>query len=96
MGNPAMANTSNCWIAPVSSETTQSFRCKVVERTNANGDTVYDITHFQGSGAQFSVVLWTDGTAELFVNDIVANTTWYYDHDGDVRLDLGSNGEFIF
>ena len=95
LGNPAMAKPSNCWIIPAG-ERSDSFRCDVVERTNANGHTVYDITHFEGNGAQFSVVLWTDGTAEVFVNGEVVEFPWYYDHDGDTRIDLPGGDQFVF
>ena len=100
LGNPAMAKPSNCWIIPEGTPSTQrvdGFRCDIVERTNANGHTVYDITHFQGKGAQFTVVLWTDGTAEVVMDAEVAEFPWYYDHDGDTRLVLGhGNGQFVF
>ena len=94
------AAPANCWIIPEGTPSTQrvdGFRCHVVERTNANGHTVYDITHFQGRGAQFTVVLWTDGTAEVVMDGEVVEFPWHYDHDGDTRLVLGhGNGQFVF
>ena len=95
LGNPAMAKPSNCWILPAGGES-DSFRCDVVERTNANGHIVYDITHFEGKGAEFSVVLWDDGIAEVLVNGEVVEFPWYYDHDGDTRINLPSGDQFVF
>jgi len=97
---PAEAAASNCWIVPTSGYRVDPFRCDVSERTNANGHTVYDIRHFQGAGAHFSVILWTvrgvPTTAEVFIDGERYITDWYYDEDGDVRLDLGPSGEFVF
>ena len=97
----AEAAASNCWIVPASGRTVSPFRCDVSTRTNANGHTVVDIRHFQGSGAHFSVILWTDeygnpnGT-EVFVDGDRFTATWYRDSDGDHRIDMGSYGEFVF
>ncbi len=98
---PADAASQSCWIVPRGGRSVPSFRCDVSLRTNANGHKVVDITHFQGNGARFSVVLWTDDynrptTAEVFVNGERFRTAWYRDSDGDVRLDMGNHGTFVF
>lgn len=97
----AKAAAQNCWIVPASGASVSPFRCDVTVRTNANGHKVIDIRHFQGSGASFSVILWTDEYrnptyAEVFVDGERYETSWWRDSDGDARLDMGSYGTFVF
>ena len=97
----AKAAASNCWIVPTNGRQVPSFRCDVSTRTNANGHTVVDIRHFQGDGAHFSVILWTDSNrnpngAEVFIQGERFTATWYRDSDGDHRINMGSYGEFVF
>ena len=93
------AKPSNCWILEYSetSSMVDPFRCDVTKRVNANGHTVYDITHFQGAGAQFTVVLWDDQMAEVIFKDGKRyEFEWYYDSDKDTRLILPDLGHFVF
>ncbi len=92
----AQAAAANCWHIPVGARSVEPFRCDVSARTNANGHLVYDIRHFQGNGAHFSVIIWDDGMAEVFIDGERYDTTWYYDRHADVRLDIGDEGEFVF
>ena len=94
-GEAALAKSQNCWMYEGGRDV-PAFRCDVSERTNANGHRVWDISHNQNNGAQFSVILWDDQTAEVFVNGERGETTWYYDRDGDARIELGRGKEFIF
>ena len=94
---PANAATTNCWI--VGNHQTASrhaFRCNVNRRINANGHIVWDVTHYQNNGANFTVVFWTDDTAEVIFADGTPNVhvPSYTDSDGDQRIVL-DNVEFI-
>ena len=94
-GEAALAKAQNCWMYKANGPQVPSFRCDVSMRTNANGHKVWDISHNQNNGAQFSVILWNNDTAELFVNGERLNTTWYVDSEGDARIQVGSS-QFIF
>ena len=94
-GEAALAKAQNCWMVEGRS-TAPAFRCDVSARTNANGHIVWDISHNENNGADFSVVLWDDNTAELFVNGDRLDTTWYTDSDGDTRVDVTGDMQFIF
>ena len=100
-GMPAAeAAAQSCWIVPTSGASVSPFRCDVSRRTNANGHIVHDIRHFQGNGAHFSVVLWTQGGnpdgAEVFIEGERFTTSWYRDGEGDVRVSIGRHGTFVF
>ncbi len=97
---PAEAAMQSCWMLYSSQRSTSPFPCDVSVRTNANGHRVVDIKHWQGNGADFSVVLWTDraGTpsyAEIIYSGEVVSVPYYVDREGDVRLSVG-DVEFIF
>ena len=94
-GEAALAKAQNCWIQE-GQPSAPAFRCDVSARTNANGHIVWDISHNENNGAYFSVLLWDDNTAEIFINGTRSDITWYTDSDGDTRLELGNNQEFIF
>ena len=97
---PAEAAVQTCWHLPASGRTVDGFDCNVTTRRNVNGHLVHDITHQNGKGGRFSVVLWQDhgnpAGAEIFVNGQRLEVSWWRDADGDVRLDLGSYGSFVF
>ena len=93
-GEAALAKSQNCWMYE-GQGTAPAFRCDVSARTNANGHMVWDISHNQNNGANFSVILWDDMTAELFFAGERVTTTWFTDSDGDTRIDIGRN-QFIF
>ena len=93
-GDSALAKAQNCWIQE-GQASAPAFRCDVSARTNANGHIVWDISHNENNGANFSVLLWDDNTAELFFNGERLDTTWYTDSDGDTRVDVGRI-QFIF
>jgi len=95
VGDAAMAKAQNCWIYE-GQRSVPSFRCDVSRRTNANGHTVFDIRHNERSGAHFSVILWDDNTAEVFINGDRGEITWFTDKDGDTRLEIGGGDHFIF
>ena len=95
-GEAAFAQTQNCWMYESGPLTSPAFRCNVTERTNVNGHTLWDISHNEYNGANFSVLLWDDNTAEIFINGTRSDVTWYTDSDGDTRLELGNSQEFIF
>ena len=92
----ANAATTNCWI--VGNHQTASrrpFRCNVNRRINANGHIVWDVTHNQQNGASFTVVLWTDDTADVSFRDGTSvHVPAYTDSDGDQRIVL-NDVEFI-
>ena len=93
-GEAALAKAQNCWMYE-GRGTAPAFRCDVSRRTNANGHTVWDISHNENNGAYFSVVLWDDNSAELFVDGERLDTTWFTDSEGDTRIELGRK-QFIF
>ncbi len=93
---PAQARASSCWIMRAGTRRAPAFRCDVTRRINANGHTVWDITHFQGNGARFTVVMWSDYSAEVLINGERLRTTVNTDKAGDHWIDLGSYGSFIF
>ena len=66
-GDSARAAAQNCWFYE-GYGSAPAFRCDVSSRINANGHEVWDISHNQNNGAHFSVLLWDDNTAEVFVN----------------------------
>ena len=94
-GEAALAKAQNCWIQE-GQRSAPAFRCDVSSRTNANGHIVWDITHNENNGANFSVVLWDDNTAELFFGSERLETTWFTDSDGDTRVDVTRDMQFIF
>ena len=91
---PANAAASKCWIRH-RGNTARPFHCNVNRRTNANGHTVFDVTHYQNKGASFTVVFWTNRTAEvIFAGKAPVSVPFYIDRDGDQRIVVG-NEEFI-
>ena len=90
---PANAAATNCWIRE-SGRTAQPFRCNVTHRVNANGHNVWDVVHYENHGASFTVVLWTDNTADVVFKDQSLRVPTYTDSDGDERIVIG-NMEFI-
>lgn len=93
-GEAAFAKAQNCWYYE-GYGSAPAFRCDVSMRINANGHKVWDISHNQNNGAQFSVVLWNDNTAEVFIKGERVTTTWFNDSEGDTRIELGEK-QFIF
>ena len=96
----AKAAASTCWFIPASGARVSGVNCNVSTRRNANGHVVHDIQHWNGNGARFSVVLWTDSGnadgAEVFIDGERFTTAWWRDADGDIRLDMGRSGTFVF
>ena len=97
---PAQAAMQRCWMLFDGQGSTSSFPCDVSVRTNANGHKVIDIQHWEGTGAEFSAVLWTedgrDGYAELFADgERLTEVPFYVDSEGDVRLEI-PGVQFIF
>lgn len=93
-GEAALAKAQNCWMYE-GQGSAPAFRCDVSMRTNANGHKVWDISHNENNGSQFSVILWDDKTAELFYGGERLATTWFTDSEGDTRIELGRS-QFIF
>lgn len=93
---PAQARPTNCWIlGNASNANSKPFRCNVHRRVNANGHTVFDVKHYQGRGASFTVVFWTDDTAEVIIpGESPMRLRSYTDKDGDQRL-VGGGVEFV-
>jgi hypothetical protein len=93
-GEAALAKSQDCWIQEGQANA-PAFRCDVSARTNANGHLVWDISHNENNGANFSVLLWDDNTAEVFFGGERLTTTWFTDTDGDTRVEVGRS-QFIF
>ncbi len=93
---PAQAQSTNCWILgnyPTASR--KPFRCNVDRRVNANGHTVFDVTHYKGNGASFTVVFWSNNIAEIIVpGKSPIKLRAYTDKDGDQRL-VANDMEFV-
>ncbi len=86
---------ANCWfqLREGSSDFT-GLRCQVSGRTNANGHQVHDILEPNG-GHRRSVVLWSDNSAEVFLDGTRYSGEWSEDSDGDVRVSV-NGGVFIY
>ena len=96
----AEAKVTNCWMLPRTGESAQPFNCDINKRTLADNTVVYDIRHFEGEGAYFTVRLWENkgrpNGADVWFEGEQYKANYYTDKDGDTRLDLGKVGQFIF
>ena len=81
---PAIARPSSCWWGAPNSTRMSQAPCDVTRRINSNGHVVWDV--IDDLGDKFSVVLWRNGTAEVFFEGERTNVTWRRDSDGDVRI----------
>ena len=74
------------------------FRCQVDRRINANGHVVWDIISYNedGSTMKTTVVLWTDGTAEVFQGGDRYEGTQFTDDKGYVEVQLNNGYIFAF
>ncbi|MFM7675744.1 MAG: S1C family serine protease [Synechococcus sp.] len=83
-----------CWFQQTpNAEQLLPARCRVVARTNANGDRVFDL--IEPGGLTRTVVLWDDDSAEVFLGGTRYLGRWGIDSDGDVRVSLEA-GSFAF
>ncbi len=85
---PAMAGT--CWFKGTNTRSLVSSYCWTQQRVNANGHNVIDVRDWQGT--EFTIVFWEGGTAEIIYSNgyrrgEVITVDWYWDADGDRRLD---------
>ena len=96
----AEAKVTNCWMLPRTGESAQPFNCDINKRTLTDNTIVYDIRHFEGKGAYFTVRLWENKGvptgADVWIEGEQYKADYYTDKDGDTRLDLGKVGQFIF
>ena len=93
MGAVTPASAGTCWKwTPNSSYRAKSEYCRLSRRVNNNGHTVIDIDNG-------SIVLWTDGTAEVLHNNIPYSNrwfTWEIDGYGDYKLAGAPGYSFSF
>jgi hypothetical protein len=87
------SNSNNCWFQMESDGQLIGRRCSVSQRSNANGDRVFDVV--EPSGLKRSVVLWDNEEAEVFLQGQRYTGNWHIDEDGDVRVSL-PGGTFAF
>ena len=92
VGNIPAAQAGTCWYIPYGGTATGEY-CRTIRRINSNGHIVFDIT--DGRGQQYTIVLWTDNTAEVFGPDGYSLVNTYDDRDGHTRL-MFSDKEFVF
>ena len=97
----AKAVIQKCWILKRDGQTHKPFDCDVNRRVLADNTIVYDVRHFQGKGAFFTVRLWEDENdreagADLWINGKRVEVPYYTDKDRDTRLDLGEVEQFVF
>ena len=90
---PAQEHTQTCWFVPGADGSLQPEPCSVSKRTNANGDTVYDVTN--NTGQQQAVVLWNNNTVEVIQDGVVSNGAWHTDSDGDIWVELDGR-KFVY
>lgn len=93
MGAVAPASAGTCWKwTPSSSYKAPSQYCSLRKRVNNNGHTVIDIDNG-------TIVLWTDGTAEVLHSNIPYSNRWFtwdVDRYGDYRLAGAPGYSFSF
>jgi len=70
------------------------FNCTVNLRTNYNGDSVYDV-QFGGDKAPYKVVLWDNGSAEIFNPDGIKGLGTYV-RDGNNLVVRANPGQLTF
>ena len=70
------------------------FNCTVNLRTNYNGDSVYDV-QFGADKAPYKVVLWDNGTAEIFTPDGLKGDGTYV-RDGNNLIVRANPGQLTF
>ncbi|MEB3264890.1 MAG: S1C family serine protease [Synechococcus sp.] len=92
--DPGSPGEPTCWFQQTpNAEELLPARCRVVARTNANGDKVFDL--IEPGGLTRTVVLWDDDSAEVFLGGTRYLGRWGIDSDGDVRVSL-EGGSFAF
>ena len=90
--NPTYAAT--CWFEVGNSGRMASSYCSTHSRINANGHTVYDVVDHLGT--KMTLVFWVNrrgdrqGEVELISSAGVTRGIWYYDSDGDRRIETHS------
>jgi hypothetical protein len=82
----APEHTQTCWFVPGADGSLQPEPCSVSKRTNANGDTVYDVVN--NAGQQQAIVLWNNNAAEVIEDGVVSNGAWRTDGEGDIWIEL--------
>lgn len=87
------SSRSNCWFQMESGGRLIGSHCSISQRSNANGDRVFDVV--EPSGLKRSVVLWDNDEAEVLLLGQRYMGNWYVDEDGDVRVSLPA-GTFAF
>lgn len=95
-GSVSPAEAGTCWyMNGVENGRVNGEYCKVSTRVNYNGHRVFDIT--DGNGRDFTIVLWTDGVAEVIgLTDRPQQVKYYRDRQGDARLVWSDGFEFSF
>jgi len=94
VGTPiTRSSSSTCWFQMQSGGSLIGERCRITQRTNVNGDRVFDVV--EPSGLKRSVVLWNNTDVEVFLDGQRYTGTWRIDDDGDVRIRL-PGGTFAF
>jgi len=97
-GGVQSAQAGTCWYMDAyENGSTSATYCSVESRVNSNGHRVFDIV--DGEGDKFTVVLWTDGVAEVIgIGDTQRpqQVEYYRDADGDPRLVWPNGFEFSF
>lgn len=85
---PAKAGT--CWFEGRYTTDLVATYCWTRQRRNANGHNVMDVRDHQGT--EFTLVFWEGGRAEIiytngYLNGTILTVDWYWDSQGDRRLD---------
>ena len=84
IGDIPSAKAGTCWFNNGRGSLSPSY-CQTNRRINANGHVVFDIVDHRGD--KLTLVLWTDGTAELLMNGGRQVGRHWYDRQGDLRLE---------
>ena len=80
----AHALVTTCWWSN-GTGTMDAQLCSVSSRVNANNHLVYDVIDHAGNKG--TLVFWEDDTAELIFNGKVIPAFYWFDEDGDIRVE---------
>ena len=96
-GGVQSAQAGTCWFDDRGTGDLHPSYCKTSHRVNSNGHTVWDVIDYNGD--KVTLVFWVTrpgdryGDVELIMDGIVTRGRWYYDNEGDRRIEIDNGGE---
>ena len=91
-GSVTPASAGTCWFNNNRGSLVPTY-CQTSSRVNYNGHTVWDVVDHRGT--EMTVVFWVNNTGdrygkvELISNSQPVNGSWYFDNQGDRRINIG-------